>query len=531
MDKIPFEDGTLVKEAYVIINGEEHEVIPEEYTGETPLSAHNLNKMQDNIEKSINEEALIKYLEIQGNSIQKTRSGKNKFIPLQDGNNSGIAITKNEDGTYNITGTATANIEHVAFVDLDESEIENGETYILSSNKTLPAGLTSRVEMYKGSAWLRAFVPNISATIPTNTGTANTVEATRVRFGIFITSGTTLNIQNLGFQLEKGTTATEYEQYGASPSVEHPSEIKSVGDNINCIPTSIEEWEQGTIGTDGTLTNSTTRIRTKDYYPINGGVKYSTTLKGGTNYVYGNIHYYNSNKGWIGNQYDLSGNVDTDFTELTFTPPTNTKYFKIFLKKTNNSTILPEEIPTIKPKLEKGTVTQYSPYGQGSIEIKQDNGLETTDGNYKTQTKILYTQKPFRSIGDVRDRFVKENGVWYEKHLVKRIESYNGESITTEYMSSVGGLETGATVDYILATPELIECTAEQVETLNDIYSAYGEGLTNITCNNEIEPVIEIIKETKETVQSHNDKAISALLERVAQLEETIATMQEEGTL
>lgn len=405
MDKVPFEDGTLVKEAYVIIDGEEHEVIPEEYTGKTPLSAHNLNKMQDNIEKSINEEALIKYLEIQGNSIQKTRSGKNKFIPLQDGNNSGIAITKNEDGTYNITGTATANIEHVAFVDLDESEIENGETYILSSNKTLPAGLTSRVEMYKGSAWLRAFVPNISATIPTNTGTANTVEATRVRFGIFITSGTTLNIQNLGFQLEKGTTATEYEQYGASPSVEHPSEIKSVGDNIS------------------------------------------------------------------------------------------------------------------------------SPYGQGSIEIKQDNGLETTDGNYKTQTKILYTQKPFRSIGEVRDRFVKENGVWYEEHSIKRIESYNGESVNTEYMSTTGGLTTGATVDYILATPELIECTTEQAETLNDIYSAYGEGLTNITCDDEIEPVIEIIKETKETVQSHNDKAISALLERVAQLEETIATMQEEGTL
>ena len=77
-------------------------------------------------------------------------------------------------------------------------------------------------------------------------------------------------------------------------------------------------------------------------------------------------------------------------------------------------------------------------------------------------------------------------------------------------------------LDYVLATPTLIPCTPEQVEVLNDIYSAYGEGLTNIICSDEIPAIIEILKETKETVQSENDKAISMLLARIEELEKKI---------
>ncbi len=53
MDKIPFENGTLVTSSKVIINEVEYEVRPAEYTGETPLNAGNLNQMQDNIEEAI----------------------------------------------------------------------------------------------------------------------------------------------------------------------------------------------------------------------------------------------------------------------------------------------------------------------------------------------------------------------------------------------------------------------------------------------------------------------------------------------
>ncbi len=50
MEKINFEDGQLVSDGYVEIDGEQHTVTEAEYTGTTPLSAFNLNKLQDNIE-------------------------------------------------------------------------------------------------------------------------------------------------------------------------------------------------------------------------------------------------------------------------------------------------------------------------------------------------------------------------------------------------------------------------------------------------------------------------------------------------
>ena len=52
MDKIPFEDGTKTQEAYVTIDSQNYQVTPAIWSGDTPLSAFNLNKMQDNIDNA-----------------------------------------------------------------------------------------------------------------------------------------------------------------------------------------------------------------------------------------------------------------------------------------------------------------------------------------------------------------------------------------------------------------------------------------------------------------------------------------------
>lgn len=54
MNKIPFIDGTKTQEAYVAMNGQNYPVTPAVWSGTTPLSAYNLNNMQDNIEEAIN---------------------------------------------------------------------------------------------------------------------------------------------------------------------------------------------------------------------------------------------------------------------------------------------------------------------------------------------------------------------------------------------------------------------------------------------------------------------------------------------
>ena len=53
MQKIVFEDTTVVKSPYVIIDGVEHEVYNGTYQGGTDLNAQTFNQMQDNIESAI----------------------------------------------------------------------------------------------------------------------------------------------------------------------------------------------------------------------------------------------------------------------------------------------------------------------------------------------------------------------------------------------------------------------------------------------------------------------------------------------
>lgn len=55
MAKFTWQDGTLVSKAKVEVGGTIYEVDPEEYSGATPLSASNLNAMQDGIYDDIDE--------------------------------------------------------------------------------------------------------------------------------------------------------------------------------------------------------------------------------------------------------------------------------------------------------------------------------------------------------------------------------------------------------------------------------------------------------------------------------------------
>lgn len=53
MNKIPFEDGQKVTDAYVTINEQNYTVHPAVYEGPTPFTAQNINKLQSNIEESV----------------------------------------------------------------------------------------------------------------------------------------------------------------------------------------------------------------------------------------------------------------------------------------------------------------------------------------------------------------------------------------------------------------------------------------------------------------------------------------------
>ena len=123
-----------------------------------------------------------------------------------------------------------------------------------------------------------------------------------------------------------------------------------------------------------------------------------------------------------------------------------------------------------KPQLEKGNqATTYEPYQIQTYEINLGD-IELC------------------KIGDYQDRIYKDSGKWYLEKKIGKIESYNGETITTNYISTTGQLTTGATVYYVLATPTTTEIT--DTELINQLESIeLLEGINNISSNGNL-PII-----------------------------------------
>lgn len=197
---------------------------------------NNLDRLKDNVlevgeasdtyihveDSSLNE---LKELEVEGVCEQETTTGKN-LLPnkIQSKTVNGITCTNNNDGTVTLNGTTTAKTyltpSSKDFISLS-----------LDGNYTFSANTYNNISyaLYHGSVELFFW----------NTTSDKTFSATgsfdKVRPQINIESGITLNNVIVKFQLEKGSTATEYEPYTgqARPSPDYPQEIKTITDSLS----------------------------------------------------------------------------------------------------------------------------------------------------------------------------------------------------------------------------------------------------------------------------------------------------------
>lgn len=82
MNKIPFEDGQLVKAGYVNIKGEKYDIVEPIYNGTVPINAETLNLLQANIEEAINEAntSMSEILKTTTNELKKTQQELKKNI-------------------------------------------------------------------------------------------------------------------------------------------------------------------------------------------------------------------------------------------------------------------------------------------------------------------------------------------------------------------------------------------------------------------------------------------------------------------
>jgi hypothetical protein len=67
----------------------------------------------------------------------------------------------------------------------------------------------------------------------------------------------------------------------------------------------------------------------------------------------------------------------------------------------------------------------------GSVEITIDNALEETDENYQVQKVTLPIQQEFVKTTNYSDEFIKQNGIWYEKHNFGK-KTLNGTETYTQ---------------------------------------------------------------------------------------------------
>ena len=173
-----------------------------------------------------------------------------------------------------------------------------------------------------------------------------------------------------------------------------------------------------------------------------------------------------------------NGTVGRDFGKIRIDGPDGmlinvTKTFTLTdsIKKQMNSVALfgyLNQTQTIKKfMLNVGSeVLPYESYKSQSLTISTPNGLPgipvDSGGNYTDA-------EGQQSICDVKDY-----GSGKYTQMVGHIESYNGENITTPYMSTTGQLSTGAEIYYVLDEPVVTDISAEELAAYRALHTYDG---------------------------------------------------------
>lgn len=317
-------------------------------------------------------------------------------------------------------------------------------------------------------------------------------------------------------KIEKSNKASVYSPYGMG-SINEKISNENIFDGI---------MEQGAYsGSDGTtLINSPKYIRSKNYTNVVAGETYIITIKAkGTNQTNGDIFIYN-----------IDGTLNSSINGLlnSFTIPTGGR--KIKINVFNNNNIAPSDVEFAMMNI-GSTATPYVPHEE--------------------QDYSIFVQQPMRSIGDVRDCFVKKSDGWYERHYIAegifnpyncglngggttrlRISMWGYQnlketSVKSKYFPSINGRwddnneiknaiygwnsdgvigvnidkEIVSTLDefktwaskvglnfyYIRKNPTDLPCTEEQIEALENLPSTYKD-FTYVVSEDEIEAYLEV---------------------------------------
>lgn len=149
--------------------------------------------------------------------IKNIKGVENIWFGGESTTNNGITFTKNNDGSYDITGTATASADCINLVNIANAKLKNGINYNLSINKLTNEKVSILTEAYIENWDSHVIGPLItSTTLSTNKIINIKDNITRVRYVIRVEKGQTVNIKGLKIQLEEGTVVHDFVPNGSN---------------------------------------------------------------------------------------------------------------------------------------------------------------------------------------------------------------------------------------------------------------------------------------------------------------------------
>ena len=372
--------------------------LPENYNEvyvETGIKYHN-DVVTEGEEITLKEEKEIPLnLEISGNHKQEIYSGKNilNFGASKSGTINGITYSYDENTqiwTVNGTATAKADVHFGSIIKSEANKAYQLETFHLGGSiSSESCKIYMQDENQNWAGWACQLL-NVDARQP-----ATKDKNLSMGMLIFrIESGTTLNNYKFKAQFEQtdNPTVVEWEPYVGgipAPNPDYPSEIKTVGSNVNIFDCSKGRHE-------GTYNGINIRYE-NDYLVLNGTstnvVDIYLCYSGLNDELLNNLNnnygkYTLSNNLGFENYIQTTSGYKNNVADIT----ENDKAIRAFVRMPSQKTYSNE---ILKIKLVEGTeVGEYSKYGQGSVKVTKCNKNIAKDITYTEQvtkySRIIY---------------------------------------------------------------------------------------------------------------------------------------------
>ncbi len=319
-------------------------------------------------------EARFKNFQVQGDSKQETRSGKNK-IPYPYKDLSGTVIKDLGDGRLILNGTLAENTYKV----IQTFELKTGKYKLLFSKTNIPNGSYVLMSGKVSGQILQGNKVDASFEL---------TEDDTVTLGISILKGT-YNQAPLDLMILEATEQDEtFEQYGASPSPEFPSKIRNVGDNVNFFNKD-GNYVEGSAKFEKIETGIKVTVQSAGNYryiwvDLGGKELLGKTLTMSSN-IYANaqnapkvIIYAGTKESPSKNIIkgaELSKSIQTAIFQMPDTFPEGTDSFRVYLYGNFTATSQVGDYVEYRDfKIEEGVhATSYSPYNCGNAEITVGN--------------------------------------------------------------------------------------------------------------------------------------------------------------